>query len=496
MQHMDDYVLEMQNISKSFGGVHALKGVDLNLKKGEVLCLVGENGAGKSTLMKILSGVLHPDAGEIRYKGESVSVKNPSEAYRLGISIVHQELIQIPSMSVAENIYLGRYDTRAGVIDFKKLYARTEQLMRDLGIYFDPESRLDSYSVAQRQLIEIVKALSYNSSIIIFDEPTAALTTEESEHLYGIIKRLKENNYSVIFISHRMDDIFAVGDRVLCLKDGEVSGTADVKDLTVPDIVRMMVGRDFSRDSGQRNRAGTEKDVIFSVEHLSNSSVHDVSFELRRGEVLGIGGLIGAGRTELLRAVFGIDKCEGKLILEGKEIENKSPRRAIWNGFSFVPEDRKEQGLILTASILRNIELNVLKLLSAFGVVIKKKEYDTAQKFIKNLEIKARDEDMSVGMLSGGNQQKVVIAKSLASSPRIILLDEPTRGVDVGAKAEIYRIIDSLAASGSSVIMVSSELPELLSVSDRIMVMREGRVTGMLDAAEASEESVMMMAVN
>lgn len=496
MQYMDDFVLEMQNISKSFGGVHALKGVDLDLRKGEVLCLVGENGAGKSTLMKILSGVLRPDAGEIRYKGESVSVKNPAEAYRLGISIVHQELIQIPSMSVAENIYLGRYDTRAGVIDFKKLYAKTEQLMQDLGIYFDPESRLDSYSVAQRQLIEIVKALSYNSSVIIFDEPTAALTTEESEHLYEIIKKLKEDGYSVIFISHRMDDIFAVGDRVLCLKDGEVSGKADVKDLTVPDIVRMMVGRDFSRDSGQRNHTGKENDIIFSVEHLSNSKVHDVSFELRRGEVLGIGGLIGAGRTELLRAVFGIDKYEGKLILEGKEIENKSPRSAIQNGFSFVPEDRKEQGLILTASILRNIELNVLKLLSALGVVIKKKEYDTAQKFINNLEIKARDEDMSVGMLSGGNQQKVVIAKSLASSPRIILLDEPTRGVDVGAKAEIYRIIDGLAASGSSVIMVSSELPELLSVSDRIMVMREGRVTGMLDASEATEESVMMMAVN
>lgn len=494
MVYMDEFVLEMRNISKSFGGVHALKNVSLNLRKGEVLCLVGENGAGKSTLMKILSGVLRLDKGEILYKGEVVSIRTPSEAYRLGISIVHQELVQIPTMSVAENIYLGRYDTKMGVIDFKKLREKTEKLMDDLGICFDPDSKLDTYSVAQRQLIEIIKALSYDSSVIIFDEPTAALTTEESEHLYEIIKRLKSDGYSVIFISHRMDDIFAVGDRVLCLKDGEVSGTADVEGLTVPEIVRMMVGREFSRESTRKKNENTE--TIFSVQHLTNNKVQDISFELKKGEVLGIGGLIGAGRTELLRAIFGIDKCEGEMYMEGRQVINRSPRNAIWNGFSFVPEDRKEQGLILTSSILRNIELNVFKLLSVLGIVVRKKEYETAERFIKELEIKTRDADTSAGMLSGGNQQKVVIAKSLASSPKIILLDEPTRGVDVGAKAEIYRIIDSLVDSGSSVIMVSSELPELISVSDRIMVMREGRIAGVMDASEATEENIMMMAVN
>lgn len=491
---MGDYVLQMREVSKSFGGVHALKEVDLNLKKGEVLCLVGENGAGKSTLMKILSGVLTPDKGEIILKGEKMSIRNPAEAYRAGISIVHQELIQIPSMSVAENIYLGRYDTKGGFISFRKLVERTEELMEKLDIYFDPESRLSTYSVAQRQLIEILKALSYDASIIIFDEPTAALTTDESELLYKIIRRLKKEGLSVIFISHRMDDIFAVGDRLLCLKDGEVSGEADVKEITVPEIIRMMVGREFSRE--QKKEREQTKEVIFSVQNLTNKKLRDISFDLNKGEVLGIGGLIDAGRTEVLRAVFGIDPCEGTMFFEGKPIRNKSPRDAIANGFSFVPEDRKDQGLILMADILSNVELNILKKVSCGGFMIRQKETGMVNSFVEKLEIKARNIFTRVGMLSGGNQQKVVIAKSLSSEPRIVLLDEPTRGVDVGAKAEIYNIIETLVANGVSVIMVSSELPELISISDRIMVMREGRMTGIMDAKEATEEKIMEMAVN
>lgn len=491
---MGDYVLQMREVSKSFGGVHALKEVDLNLRKGEVLCLVGENGAGKSTLMKILSGVLTPDKGEIILKGEKMSIRNPAEAYRAGISIVHQELIQIPSMSVAENIYLGRYDTKGGFISFRKLVERTEELMEKLDIYFDPESRLSTYSVAQRQLIEILKALSYDASIIIFDEPTAALTTDESELLYKIIRRLKKEGLSVIFISHRMDDIFAVGDRLLCLKDGEVSGEADVKEITVPEIIRMMVGREFSRE--QKKEREQTKEVIFSVQNLTNKKLQDISFDLNKGEVLGIGGLIDAGRTEVLRAVFGIDPCEGTMFFEGKPIRNKSPRDAIANGFSFVPEDRKDQGLILMADILSNVELNILKKVSCGGFMIRQKETGMVNSFVEKLEIKARNIFTRVGMLSGGNQQKVVIAKSLSSEPRIVLLDEPTRGVDVGAKAEIYNIIETLVANGVSVIMVSSELPELISISDRIMVMREGRMTGIMEAKEATEEKIMEMAVN
>ncbi len=491
---MGNYVLQMRNVSKSFGGVHALKKVNLNLREGEVLCLVGENGAGKSTLMKILSGVLTPDEGEIVLNNEKIFIRNPAEAYGLGISIVHQELIQIPSMSVAENIFLGRYETKGGFISFKKLIRKTEKLMEKLDIYFDPESRLSAYSVAQRQLIEILKALSYESSIIIFDEPTAALTTDESELLYNIIRRLKQEGISVIFISHRMDDIFAVGDRLLCLKDGEVSGEADVKGVTVPEIIKMMVGREFSR-THKKERKQTEE-IIFTAEHLSNTKIHDISFYLKKGEVLGIGGLIDAGRTELLRAIFGIDRCEGKMMLAGETVHNKTPRMAIANGFSFVPEDRKDQGLILAADILSNVELNILKKLSHYGFMLRKKEIRMVEDFTKKLEIKARNIFTGVGMLSGGNQQKVVIAKSLSSNPRIVLLDEPTRGVDVGAKAEIYHIIETLISEGVSVIMVSSELPELLSVSDRIMVMREGKIAGIVHAKEATEERIMEMAVN
>lgn len=491
---MGDYVLQMKKVSKSFGGVHALKEVDLSLRKGEVLCLVGENGAGKSTLMKILSGVITPDRGEIVLKGEKISIRTPAEAYRSGISIVHQELIQIPSMSVAENIYLGRYDTKGGFISFKKLVQKTEELMKKLDIYFDPESRLSTYSVAQRQLIEILKALSYDASIIIFDEPTAALTTDESELLYKIIRRLKEDGLSVIFISHRMDDIFAVGDRLLCLKDGEVSGEADVKEVTVPEIIKMMVGREFSRVQ-KKERKQTDE-VIFSVKKLTNKKLQDVSFDLKKGEILGIGGLIDAGRTEVLRAVFGIDKCEGTMLFEGRPIRNKTPREAIANGFSFVPEDRKDQGLILMADILSNVELNILKKVSCGGFMDRQKETEIVNGFVEKLEIKARNIFTRVGMLSGGNQQKVVIAKSLSSDPRIVLLDEPTRGVDVGAKAEIYNIIEALVENGVSVVMVSSELPELLSISDRIMVMREGRMAGIMDAKEATEEKIMEMAVN
>ena len=404
---MGDYVLQMKEVSKSFGGVHALKEVDLNLRKGEVLCLVGENGAGKSTLMKILSGVLTPDKGEIILKGEKMSIRNPAEAYRAGISIVHQELIQIPSMSVAENIYLGRYDTKGGFISFRKLVERTEELMEKLDIYFDPESRLSTYSVAQRQLIEILKALSYDASIIIFDEPTAALTTDESELLYKIIRRLKKEGLSVIFISHRMDDIFAVGE-------------ADVKEITVPEIIRMMVGREFSRE--QKKEREQTKEVIFSVQNLTNKKLQDISFDLNKGEVPGIGGLIDAGRTEVLRAVFGIDPCGGTMFFEGKPICNKSPRDAIANGFSFVPEDRKDQGLILMADILSNVELNILKKVSCGGFMIRQKETGMVNSFVEKLEIKARNIFTRVGMLSGGNQQKVVIAKSLSSEPRIVLL--------------------------------------------------------------------------
>ena len=490
---MSEYILEMKNISKNYGGVQALKNVDLRLAPGEVLCLVGENGAGKSTLMKILTGVEHQTAGDIFLKGKRVSINKPIDAYRLGISIVHQELVQIPDLSIAENIFLGRYKKHLGVIDYKALNASTVALMDKLGIHFNPNSKIKKHSVAERQLIEILKALSYDSNIVVFDEPTAALTLDETEVLYGIIRKMKAEGRSIIFISHRMDDIFAVGDRVMVLRDGENSGDQPIENLDVNKIINMMIGREMK--GYFIDKTNTPGETILEVRHLNNASVEDVSFELRRGEVLGFGGLIGSGRTEVLRAIFGIDPYEGEVLLNGQVIHNKTPEEAIKRGFSFVPEDRKDQGLILEHSVLQNTVLSILDVLSRFGVASHRKEVAVGKKYVSELSIKTASLSTKAKMLSGGNQQKIVLAKALASNPGIILLDEPTRGVDVGAKSETYKIINDLACKGFAILMVSSELPELLAVSDRIVVMHEGKVSGTVDAKTATEQSIMEMAI-
>lgn len=491
---MDDYILEMKHISKSYGGIHALKDVGLQLKSGEVLCLCGENGAGKSTLMKILAGVEKPTDGEVWVRGEKVSIQKPVDAFRLGISMVHQELVQIEDMSVAENIYVGRYKTKCGFVDKKELRKDTEQLLERLGIHFDPDSLIRSYSVANRQLIEIAKALSHELSIIVFDEPTAALTVEETENLYKIIRLLKEEGIAVILISHRMEDIFAVGDRVEVLKDGENSGTALVSETDVNEIVKMMVGRQMKQQFPEKTNVVGEK--ILEVRHLTNEKISDISFELRRGEVLGIAGLVGAGRTELLRAVFGVDGSNGEVLLEGRQIHNHTPAEGLARGFALVPEDRKDQGLILNQSILQNMVLSILKKVSALGFMLQAKESEVCDEYIGKLKIRASGKNMIVQMLSGGNQQKVVLGKCLASKPKILLLDEPTRGVDVGAKAEIYKIINELASEGMSIIVVSSEMTELLGISNRILVMHEGHLSGELSMEEASEEAIMKLAIS
>lgn len=490
---MSEVILKMNNISQNFGGVQALKNVSLELRKGEILCLVGENGAGKSTLMNILCGVYQPSKGELYLNGDQVVIKSPMDAYMHGISIVHQELLQIPDMSVAENIFLGRYKRKFGFVDYSELYKRTEKLMDEYDIHFDPKSAVRGYSVANKQLIEILKALSYDSNIIIFDEPTASLTLDESEILFRIVRRLAGQGISVIFISHRLEDIYAIGDRIVVLRDGQMTGDLPVKGLERSEIIRLMVGRDFSQQYGEKHN--TPGDVIFHAKNITTVSVSNVSFELKRGEILGIGGLIGAGRTELLRAIFGIDKFTGELIFNGKNYKPRSPGDAIKAGFSMVPEDRKDQGLILMHSIVDNIELNALDRVSELGFMQTKKELNVANDYIEKLEIRTDGPRAVANSLSGGNQQKVVISKSLISSPKVILLDEPTRGVDVGAKAEIYRIIDNLASNGVSIIMVSSELPELIAISDRILVMKEGCISGELSAKGATEEVIMNMAV-
>lgn len=491
---MSEYILEMKNISKRFGGIHALNDVNLQLRRGEVLCLCGENGAGKSTLMKILAGIQQPSEGQIYIDGQPVRIRKPIDSIHYGVSMVQQELIQIEEMTVAENIFVGRYKTKGGFIEEGRINRETKELIDELGIYFDPKSLLKHYSIAQRQLIEILKALSYHASIIVFDEPTAALTIEETEKLYKIIRKLKEDKMAIIMISHRMEDIYAVGDRIQVLKDGCDSGGGMVSEMTVDDIVQLMVGRKMTQQFPEKtNKSG---EVILKAENLTNEKVHGVSFELHKGEILGIGGLVGAGRTELLRLLLGIDSGEGSLLLNGEPVEIHSPRDGVQKGIAFLPEDRKDQGLILEQSILQNTILSILKKLSRIGFMNTREEKSVCKEYIEKLRIRCSGSQMAVKMLSGGNQQKVVLGRCLASHPDILLLDEPTRGVDVGAKAEIYKIINDLATVGLSIIVVSSEMTELLGLSDRILVMHEGYLSGELMRGEATEETIMHMSIS
>lgn len=489
---MPEILLEMKGITKNYGGIKALDNVDLQLKKGELLCLLGENGAGKSTLMKILSGVVQPTEGEIFFDGEKVNITNPSAAHQIGISTVYQELVQFPNMTIAENVYMGRYPKKNGLVDFKELRNQTLSLMNELDIHFSPDDHILSLSVAQRQLVEIMKAVSFDSKIIIFDEPTSSLTNEETQILFRIIGDLKNKGVSLIYISHRLEDIFTIGDRITVLRDGKNSGGGMVKDLDVDGVIAMMVGRSLKSQFPKIHVDIGEE--ILRVEHINNEHVKDISFSLNRGEILGFGGLIGAGRTELMRAILGLDECTGDIYKDGAKITNKSPTQAIKNSFALVPEDRKDQGLVLIRSILHNMEMSSLKQLSKAGFMKTDMEKMKAAAFIKKLHIKTAGAHQLTGDLSGGNQQKVVLAKCLITMPDILILDEPTRGIDVGSKAEIYEIMNDLVKQGVSIIMISSELPELINMSDRIAVMREGTITGELLACEATEEAVMKLA--
>ena len=489
---MAELLMKMRGITKRYGGILALDNVDLDLYKGELLCLLGENGAGKSTLMKILSGVEQPTDGEINIDNQKVSIPNAEIAHRIGISTVYQELIQFPDMTISENIFMGRHPKKMGLCDFNELHNRTQALMDRVGIQFDPTTYVRKLSVAQRQLVEIMKAVSFNSRIIIFDEPTSSLTTEETRILFRIIADLKRNGVSIIYISHRLEDIFAIGDRAVVLRDGRNSGEGFVKDLTRDDIIAMMVGRNL--DNQFPKVIASKGAEVLRVENICNSRIFGASFSLHAGEVLGFGGLVGAGRTELMRAIMGLDKASGEIYLDGKRIHNKSPQQAIKNRFAMLPEDRKDQGLVLIRSILHNLEMSHLPALSMAGFMRSDAERENARRFMKELRIKAASMHQLAGALSGGNQQKVVLGKCLAIRPRILILDEPTRGIDVGSKAEIYEIMNQLAAAGVAIIMVTSELPELLNMSDRIIVMSEGRITGEMDASSSTEESIMQLA--
>ena len=485
----------MKGINKSFGSNQVLKDAGFLLKDGEVHALMGENGAGKSTLMKILTGVYTKDSGTVIVDGEEVSYKTPQEAEKAGIVFIYQELNVLFDLTVVENLFMGKEITKGlGVCDMKAMKAKAKEVMDRVGVNIPVDAVMSDLSVGQQQMVEICKALMVDAKVIIMDEPTAALTESETEGLFKVINSLREKGVSIVYISHRMEEIFALCDRITILRDGQYIDTKEIKDLTMDDVVQMMIGREIGERFPARDvEIGGE---VLRVEGLSSGKLfHDVSFSVKAGEVLGVAGLMGAGRTEIMQAIFGnLKKDGGKIFIEDKEVTIKNPRQAIAAGIGFITEDRKTEGLLLEKSIAENIEIANLDRVSNHSVLNKAKQDNLVKKGIEDFRVKCFGPWHECNNLSGGNQQKVVLAKWVATEPKILILDEPTRGVDIGAKKEIYNVINDLAAKGVAVIMVSSELPEVLGMSDRIMVVREGEVRGILDGKEADQAKIMTLA--
>ena len=491
-----EYVLDMKDISNTFPGVKALDRVQLQVKPGEVHALMGENGAGKSTLMKILMGIYtKDDGGEILFDGKPYHVSNPKEAMDTGVAMIHQELNPILDMTVYENIFVGRELRKNGLVDKKAMIEESEKLIAECGLHVSPTDTLRNLTVAQCQLIEIIKAISVNAKVIVMDEPTAAITEREVELLFGHIRRLKAQGVAIIYISHRMDEIFTICDRVSVYRDGQYIGSGETKDLDEAQLIKMMVGREIT-DVFPKLEAEIGE-VVFEAKHIvrADNKVKDVSISVRRGEILGIGGLVGAGRSELVEGIFGMHKLSGgEIYVKGEKVTVHSPKDIIQKGVALVTEDRKVTGLNLSGTVNDNIAMVAIRKLLSNGLYSKTKARKAAQEYIGKLKIKTPSGDQIVGNLSGGNQQKVVIAKWLLNDPDIIILDEPTRGIDVGAKRDIYLLIGSLVQQGKAVIMISSEIPELMGVCDRIAVMSEGNLSGEVKRGEFSQERIMTLA--
>ena len=490
---MGDIILTMKGIDKSFPGVHALDHVNLEIRKGEVHALMGENGAGKSTLMKVLTGIYSKDDGTITYEGKEVEFSNPREAQDAGIVIVHQELNMLGHLTVAQNIFIGREIMNGKLIDDKKMNEEAKKLFDQLGIDIDPKETMSRLTVGRQQMCEIAKAISHEAKVIVFDEPSAALTEAEIEELFKIIRDLRDKQMGIVYISHRMDEIKVITDRVTVMRDGSYVGTLITKDCTKEDIINMMVGRTIYEDPKTESAVAKDAPVVLKVEHLNaGRMVRDVSFELRKGEILGFSGLMGAGRTETARALFGADPKEsGDIYVNGQKVDIKSPQDAVKCGIGYLSEDRKRYGIVVDKTVAENSTMSTLERFMKGLFIDKKKENQTAQEYVEILKTKTPSVDQLVVNLSGGNQQKVVIAKWLVRNCDILIFDEPTRGIDVGAKSEIYQLMNELAAEGKSIIMISSEMTEILRMSDRIVVMCEGRKTGELDIAEATQERIM-----
>lgn len=490
---MGETILTMKGIDKSFPGVHALDHVDLEVRKGEVHALMGENGAGKSTLMKVLTGIYTKDSGTITYEGKEVEFHGPKEAQEAGIVIVHQELNMMNHLTVAQNIFIGREFMKGAMIDDAKMNAESKKLFDQLGINIDPTEKMGNLTVGKQQMCEIAKAISHKAKVIIFDEPSAALTEAEIEELFKIIRDLRDQQLGIIYISHRMDEIKVITDRVTVMRDGGYVGTLITKDCTKDDIINMMVGRVIYEDPKTQSMVAPDAPVVLKVEHLNaGKMVQDVSFELHKGEILGFSGLMGAGRTETARALFGADPKEsGDIYVNGKKVDIKSPKDAVALGIGYLSEDRKRYGIVVDKSVSENSTMAHLKNFVKGLFIDKKKENSATQDYINRLNTKTPSTDQLVVNLSGGNQQKVVLAKWLVKDCDILIFDEPTRGIDVGAKSEIYHLMNELVAQGKSIIMISSEMTEILRMSDRIVVMCEGKKTAEIDIAEATQENIM-----
>ncbi|KFE36030.1 sugar ABC transporter ATP-binding protein [Thioclava atlantica] len=494
--------LEMTGISKTFPGVKALDHVDLQLRAGEVHVLAGENGAGKSTLMKIMTGVLRADpGGVIEVEGEPVTIKDPVHARALGISIIYQELAVVNNLTVAENVFLAREPLGpSGLIDRRRMNAETRAVLSELGVEIDPEAMVGTLSIGQRQLIEIARAISYRSKLIIMDEPTASLSHHESATLLRMVRKLAGQGIGIVFISHKLEEIFEIADRVTVLRDGRTVDTRPADGMTRDLLVRLMVDRDLDQLFGHHRSHATDE-VLMSVRGLSekranDEGVHisDVSFDLRRGEVLGFFGLVGAGRTEVMEMIFGSRPYLGEISISGRSVRIASPSDAIESGIGFVTEDRQSLGLVLGMTVRENFSLTHLSEYCSFDFVNRRRETSACEAYIKTLGIKTPSPEQKVLNLSGGNQQKVVLAKWAARRPRILIVDEPTRGIDIGAKAEVHALLNRLAEEGMSIIVVSSDLPEVLAISDRVIVLKEGRISGELSREEATQEGVMLAA--
>jgi rhamnose transport system ATP-binding protein len=492
---MSEHILELQKISKSFSGVEVLHEVSFALRTGEVHALLGENGAGKSTLVKIITGVHQPDKGEILLNGTPVHFGDARDSRQAGIAAIYQELSLFPDLDVAENIFAGRQPLTVGKrVDWRKLYAEAGKLLDSLGVKLDLKQKARSLSIAQQQMVEIARAFSINARILIMDEPTSSLTLSEVADLFRLVHRLRSEGTAIIFISHRLEELFELADRVTVLRDGSYVGTKLMTDVTRDDLIRMMVGRTISNLFPKQDVP--VGDVALKVEHLGRAgSFHDVSFELRRGEILGLAGLVGAGRTNVARAIFGVEPAaEGKIQVEGREVPITSPQQAIALGLAYVPEDRQLHGLIPAMHITSNISLPMLHQHARAGWLRDRSERKSAYDAACQMEVRANNIWQLARELSGGNQQKVVLAKWLSTNPRILILDEPTRGIDVGTKAAVHGLMSKLAAEGMAILMISSELPEILGMSDRVIVMREGYVTGQFSRAEATQEKIISAA--